>query len=162
MYYKHGLLLLNELQRIKFAVDKVIVLTRDPIVSCCSYVLKDSMEINESFLYWTDVNTILWYFVQGINSCDRYFLKYEDILTKNHSLVSIFDFLHISFNSQYLHYGDFDQFTFTNESLKKGYIDCEKIDCYDQSKVQQLSKTWKNWRNKPIVAELGYSREIDI
>ncbi len=153
-----GLKMLNHLYSLLSVYSKFIWIVRHPLVTAIKHHKKEQISLEQSFKYWVDVNTILWYFINSLlpEKCIK--VKFEDILLEQKkSVKKFFDFIEVPFSPKYLHYGDFPQPSFEGNTFKKGVIDIEQVDpeCCDMTQIQEVCKDM----HLDVLATLGY--EID-
>ena len=153
MYKDDDLHLLDNLNHLFRSIEdtKYIWVMRDPRVSCSCIMNRFGLSSYEVMKYWHDVNCILWYFF----SCSPgYRLKYEDILMSEKSLKGLFEFLEVTYDSQYRNYGDFEQ-PRMGSTFNKGYLDLEMIDPYDKT---DIIEAWNLYKDRDIFSATGYYR----
>ncbi len=122
---------------------KVIWIVRNPIS-----ILNSHPEF--SIRDWFDVNS-------SINDMfpDKYTLRYEDFVMNGPE--SLFGYLGLEFDDQFLSYGDFDRPNFLrsdNEYFVKGFVDKESI-C-SKRRTPSLKNTWDQIESYPLIESLGY------
>ena len=150
-----GVGLLNELYALLEVCSKFIWIVRHPLVVAVKHSKREGISLEQSFRYWIDVNTILWYFTHSLPSTQCMRIKFEDILLEqNKSVRSFCDFIGIPFSTKYLRYGDFPQPALEGTSFQKGAIDIEQVDPepYDMSQMRET-------QDLDILATLGYTTE---
>lgn len=155
LFEKFGTELLDNLHSEFNSDEKFIWLIRNPLESSCS-IHKAGISHEEALSYWVDVNTIIWYFLHSVPEERKMCVRFEELLLNDSKIRSIFDFSGIIFNEQYLRYGDFDQFSFSDPTFLKGVRDGEKVDFYKHG--EELCRHWNEVKNKKIVMQFGYTR----